>query len=192
MFGDPCAGITEFLEVQFQCFKPQLEEEVRVPTFSDDNIAMVWNNDDNNNNIADLIFEKITLYNAPRRIPITEAPRNKFDDAELLKESSYFTQSQDYIITESEKRTVFISALACLIMLPCIVTLTIFIIKTKNSKTQKISHESEYQYPCLMERHKDGTNLIFCRLDSTLKGSPTPTRQYSSEPDLIRHKYLLL
>ena len=43
---------------------------------------MVWNNDDNNNNIADLIFEKITLYNAPRRIPITEAPRNEFDDAE--------------------------------------------------------------------------------------------------------------
>ena len=164
-----------------------VKEEERIPTFPDENIAVVWNNQNNNKNIADLVFEKITLYNTPRRIPITESPRN---DVEHLKESSYFTQPQDYI-QEAESRTVFISALACLIMLPCIVTLTIFIIKSKHSKTQNIQHEPEYQYPCLLERRKNGANLVFCRLDNTLKGS-AQTRQYSSEPDLIRHNYLFL
>ena len=49
VFGDPCPGVQEFLEVQFECVQPTKLEMIKRPEFADKKIANLWADEKNIN-----------------------------------------------------------------------------------------------------------------------------------------------
>ena len=178
-FGDPCEGLDEFLEVQFQCI--QQEKYSNEPRFKDHNIASMWNDFDSTPFFNKIIFEKIELVNIPRRVPITESPTvNTFME---LKDER--TPSKTNAPNESQQ-IIMISTMTCFFMLPIIVTLTIIIIRSKSSSHQQTHEIREVQYPCLVRTGPSmGVKSIFIKQDSS------KSKKFYSEPNLIRHQCLL-
>ena len=179
-FGDPCPETTEFLEVQYQCVhtnKKQENQMKRKPKFSDTNIALLWNNNNNVEKQEETILEKlIQTEAAPLRIPITEPTTSDEDDQELL-----LTTVSQQRISEHEEKIVYGSAILCLLLLPVIISLTVILIRSRHSSKQKIP--SVDNYPCLLEQSYHA-RLMFCRHNSS---NLNLTRQFSSEPALLKH-----
>ena len=170
VFGDPCPGVEEFLEVQFQCLEPT-KLEIKRPEFADKKIANLWS-DEKNINIEEIILEELSLSSKQEsRIPITEA---SLPEAAVRRGEADFS----WRLRSEESKMVWIVGTACLLMVPLILLLTVMILKTNNKKktTCQIQHLSK-------------PNMMFCRLEN---GSGNiSTRKFSSEPSLVAHNCLL-
>ena len=172
VFGDPCPGVEEFLEVQFKCMENPKKEMVRRPKFSDNQIADLWA-DDQNIKIDQRMFERLSLVSqADSRIPVTEA-----SVAEALGRRGEENREVD-----GERSIVVIVATVCLLMLPIILLLTVMILRTNSGKKSscRIQHS---QLSCPSK-----PNMIFCRLEAERANM---TRKFSSEPSLVAHNCLI-
>ena len=169
VFGDPCPGVEEFLEVQFECLTPPKLEMIKRPEFADEKIANLWT-DEKNINIDQIILEELRVVSEQEnRIPITEAT---FPEAVRRGEDDL-----SWRLRSEETRMVWIVGTACVLMLPLILLLTVMILKTNKKKktTCQIQHLSK-------------PNMMFCRLET---GPGNITRKFSSEPSLMAHNCLL-
>ena len=167
VFGDPCPGVQEFLEVQYECLEPPKLER---PEFADKKIANLWA-DEKNINIEQIILEELSVSNDHQnRIPITEP---NFPEAVGRRGEADFS----WRLRSEETRLVWIVGTACILMLPLILLLTVMILKTNNKK----------KTTCHIQ-HLAKPNMMFCRLES---GAGSITRKFSSEPSLVAHNCLL-
>ena len=171
VFGDPCPGVQEFLEVQFECVQPTKLEMIKRPEFADKKIANLWA-DEKNINIDQIILEDLSVISDyENRIPITEATFPETADRRGEADLSWSPRSE-------ETRMVWVVGTACVLMLPLILLLTVMILKTNNKKKKTTCHIQHLAKP----------NMMFCRLES---GAANKTRKFSSEPSLVAHNCLL-
>ena len=168
VFGDPCPGVEEFLEVQFKCVETPRLEMVRRPEFADRKIAELWA-DNKILNLDQILFEELRA----ERVPITEASLTdvpeRDGDVEMKRRSG-------------ERSSVMVVATVCLLLLPLIIVLTILILRTNSDKKSSCQIQPSHT-ACLSK-----PNLLFCRLESQSGGM---TRKFSSEPSLVAHTCLL-
>ena len=176
-FGDPCPGVREFLEVQYQC-----DEDItrgatsgeRGPGLSGD-IALVWGQA-GSQDVDNILREKLTMYKPRVRIPITEAPTEDPGDS-VLSPDQHFSQSS--LLTSD------LAWLIVLVLVTFLIILSLVIIKARDLSTKQQTHRFS---PCLMagQGAPGAARLVMCRPDLSL------SRQFSSEPSLAPHSCLVL
>ena len=196
VFGDPCPGVSEFLEVQYQCqaaIRRPGSAGQRRPGLSGD-IAMVWGAETGHQALDTIIRERLTMHRSPvtRRIPITEAPEEAGDHRMPPPEPL------DLGGQTSDLTWVIVLALVSLTVL-----LSLVILKARDLSTKHRGHsfpqapEAKHA-PCLMAGQANiagGARLVFCRPDLSASRQfkdLSVSRQFTSEPSLGRHSCLVL
>ena len=195
VFGDPCPGVTEFLEVQYQCQEAVIRRSGPAsrqrPGLSGD-IALVWGASERRGKSVDTILQQRLSMD---RIPITEAntlsggPNTEHWRTELGTQTSGY-----YDLT-----WLIVLALVSLILVTSLV-----IIKTMRHQRAHSFHEArgqesgrghdedKHQAPCLMAAQ---ARLLYCRphLSSLSQVKDLSfSRQFVSEPSLGQPSCLVL
>ena len=200
VFGDPCPGVREFLEVQYQCQDVTIRRPVtrgqRRPGLSGD-IALVWGAERRGKSLDTIFRERLPLDTS--RIPITEAPSGSGGPNTEHWRTELGTQEQE--TPASDLTWLLVLALVSLILVTSLV-----IIKALGSRHQRAHSfrpargqesgrghdEATHHTPCLMATQ---ARLLYCRPDlssSRQFKDLSCSRQFASEPSLGRPSYLVL
>ena len=197
VFGDPCPGVREFLEVQYQCQEVTQRPGPgqRRPGLSGD-IALVWGAA-SGQRLDTVLRERLTMSRpVTSRIPITAAPMEA-DEAGDLRHPELLDIGHPSALS-SDLTWLVVLALVILTVL-----LSLVIIKARDLSTKHRGHsfpqapESKHA-PCLMAGQANITGearLVFCRPDlSTSRQFKdlSASRQFTSEPSLGRHSCVVL